>query len=207
LLDLAEWQNSGITGLGNTEFIAKTLQANASDVEISLSAGVRTSITLGFTLGKTDIAAGPYMDLPRFNMTANQLATDDVGANCEENGDTDVKFKDAFQNLTHVQYNVGLAAGVKADVGLWRPSKGLLSTQIPVATQCLVWQSEGSTKQFAPATAVLESMMAPPPSSTAATTAGPSSTAKKSAAATLGCSSVAIMGITTTFLVFMLAMA
>lgn len=112
------------------------------------------------------------MELPRLNLTASQRGTNDTGANCETDGDTAEEFQNAFQNLTHVQYNVGMVAGLEAEVAFWDFKTDLLSTQFPVATQCLVWQSEGTSAQFTPATAVLASMTAPPstalPSSTAA---------------------------------------
>jgi hypothetical protein len=34
--------------------------------------------------------------LQRFNMIVTQLATDDMGANCESGGDIGVKFEDSF---------------------------------------------------------------------------------------------------------------
>lgn len=103
-------------------------------------------------------------------MTVTQLATDDVGANCETTGDTDIKFKAAYRNLTHVDYQVGIAAGLKAEVGLvYQKEIDILPFKaIPIATQCLAWHTEGGTTQLAPATAVLAAITAPPTPSGAA---------------------------------------
>lgn len=161
-LDFAELQNSSINGINDTTITAHTLSANASDVEVSLTAGLQAAVTFGITLGFFNIDAGPYLSLPRLNMTVSQLATDNVGANCEAGGDTDVKFKDAFQNLTHVGYEVGLAAGMKAEAGFFETHTDFGMLMVPVATQCLAWQTEGGSTQFAPATSILAVMTAPP---------------------------------------------
>lgn len=168
VFDIAELQNSEMPGLDKAEITPHTLQANASDIELSLKAALRPTITLGLQLGIVEISAGPYMDLPSFNLTTKQLATDNIGANCETDGDTDVKFKDAFQNLTSVDFSVGVEAGFIANfealLASYEPSVSLVGAAVPVATQCLVWQDEGDTKKFVPATAVLASLTSPSPS-------------------------------------------
>jgi hypothetical protein len=190
-INIAEFQDSYISGLNGTKVTARSLEANASDIDVTLSAALRPGLNFGVTLAGIRLAAGPYLDLPRLNMTASQLATDEIGANCQRNGDTDAKFKEAFQNLTHVQYNVDLAAGLQVDLPLrnWDTSTQLLSTQFPIATQCLVWQGKGTTTQFAPATAVLASMTAPPSST------GSGGPGKKSAGMTLHDPPIGILAI------------
>jgi len=59
--------------------------------------------------------------------------TNSTGANCEPNNATDSRFQESFSELTHVVYNVGIGAGIEVPA-----TKTLTSTNIPVATQCLV---------------------------------------------------------------------
>lgn len=161
-LDLAELQDSRISGINDSTITAQMLPSNVSNVEVKLVADLQTSISFGITIGIINIAAGPFIKLPRFNMSVSQFTTNKVGANCEPDGDTVDEFKDTYQNLTHVEYNVGIAAGLKAGAGfLYNKQIVLAEKGVSLATQCLVWQSEGTATQFAPATEVLAVMTSP----------------------------------------------
>ncbi|KAF2255937.1 hypothetical protein BU26DRAFT_598755 [Trematosphaeria pertusa] len=160
--DLAETQNSGIYGF-NPDITAQPLQSNVSDVEVFLLAGLKTSLPVGLKfLGIDALSIGPFLSLPTFNMNVTQLAAADFGADCEPSNATNSAdaFRDAFANLTHVEYNIGIGGGM--DLPLWLPDITFASADFPLATQCLVYQTEGSSTGLALATAVLASITAPP---------------------------------------------
>lgn len=116
-------------------------------------------------------------------MTITQLASGEVGANCEEGGATVPEFEDAFRNLTHVQYNLELGAGLELDLGPANFKTDLVSVPFELATQCLAYQTQGSTTGLALATAVLELMTHTPTSSpTGAAGSGSTSSAWPTAA-------------------------
>lgn len=138
------------------------LQSNASDVEVFLLAGLKPRLPFGVTFLKIiKLEAGPFLSLPNLNMKTTQLNTTDKGANCEANGDTADKFKESFKNLTHVAYNVGIGGGLEFPFPI--PDITFASVDIPLETQCLIYQTEGSTTGLALATAALASITAPPP--------------------------------------------
>lgn len=157
-LDIAEMQDSAIEGFGETEVTLKPLSANVSNLEFSIVGGLKPKITAGLEFLGVGFRGGPYVSLPQVNMTATQMSTDDVGANCTAGSDSDVMFKDAFQNLTHVDYSLGIAAGLGLELGLLDLSEDLWSKSLINATQCLAYQTSGPTKGLAFAVDVLESM-------------------------------------------------
>ncbi|KAF2014065.1 hypothetical protein BU24DRAFT_425066 [Aaosphaeria arxii CBS 175.79] len=157
-LDIAELRNSSITGFTDTEITAKPIQANASDIELGMKVGFRPTLKAGFEIRNAfNFTAGPYFSLPEFNIAVAQLASSGVGANCEEKGETVEDFTKAFQNLTHVEYSLDLAAGIQGPQGF---EFELTRTPIVAATQCLAYQQEGTSTGLAVATEVLESMKA-----------------------------------------------
>ncbi|KAF2185913.1 hypothetical protein K469DRAFT_687727 [Zopfia rhizophila CBS 207.26] len=158
-LDIAEFQNSSITGPNGTKIIAKPFRANVSDIGVSLVAGLKPYIPIGIDfIELVQLRGGPTLTLPNINTTVTQLASGRVGANCEKDGETDVKFKDAFKNLTHVEYNIGLGAGLQLELGSLGFDVDLFTKQIPLAIQCLAFQTEGTTTGLTFATAALASV-------------------------------------------------
>lgn len=142
------------------QITAKNLESNVSDVELFLLAGLKPGFPLTLNLfNVVPIEARPFLSLPNLSMNVTQRRTDQVGANCNETGDTDPRFKDAFKNLTHVQYDVGIGGGVEI------PLIGditFASTSFPLATQCLVYKATGESTGLAVATAVLAEITKPP---------------------------------------------
>ncbi|KAF1851563.1 uncharacterized protein K460DRAFT_413105 [Cucurbitaria berberidis CBS 394.84] len=157
-LDAAELQDSYISGFNQTEVSLKPLSANVSNLEFSIAARLRPKITVGLSFLGASLEGGPYVSLPEIKMNVTQLATDKFGADCNTQGKTDVKFKDAFKNLTHVDYGIGLAAGFGVQVGLLPFSTELLSPTLTHTTQCLAYQTAGTQTGLVIAKDVLESM-------------------------------------------------
>jgi hypothetical protein len=98
-----------------------------------------------------DFELGPFLTLPYLILNATQLSTSNVGSNCEGNGEVVQGFRDSYQNLTHVDYNVGIGGGM--DIGFGDPIT-FASTEYPLATQCLVYSTGGPSAVLAEATAV-----------------------------------------------------
>ncbi|KAF2741541.1 hypothetical protein EJ04DRAFT_571612 [Polyplosphaeria fusca] len=163
-LDVAELQNCAIEGF-NPEITAQPLRSNISDIEMTLLAGLKQSFPFGLSILGFDLTFGPFLSAPNFNLEATQFLSTEVGADCEKNGTTDSKFKEEFTNLTHVQYNVGFAAGIQVPV---IGDITIAPTDIPLATQCLVYQTEGAETGLMLATAALASITTPPEASASA---------------------------------------
>jgi hypothetical protein len=105
---------------------------------------------------------GPFLSLPHFILNATQLQSSQVGADCESTGETVQQFKDSYTNLTRVEYDVGIGGGIDIDLGFfgnWPIT--IASTEIPLATQCLVYKTDGPTLGLAEATAVLAEITSP----------------------------------------------
>ncbi|KAF2829162.1 hypothetical protein CC86DRAFT_436938 [Ophiobolus disseminans] len=161
LLNISEVGNSTITGISETKVSLKPISANLSNVEVSIDAGLRPKITAGLKLLGLGFNDGPYMSLPTVNMTVWQMGTDKVGADYKSSGATDNKFKDAFKNLTHVDYGLGIAADLALNLAPWHTSRDLWQSTLMNATQCLAYQSAGKTLGLTAATGVLEEMVRP----------------------------------------------
>ncbi|KAF2001105.1 hypothetical protein P154DRAFT_575483 [Amniculicola lignicola CBS 123094] len=141
-IDVAEWEQSGIWGFNETTITPKIISSNVSNLELFMEVGLRPRIVAGLSLDNLpDFNAGPYLTLPSVKINVTQLATNDVGANCESGGDSDIKFEDAFQNLTHVNYSLNIAAGLGMDVGIIPLSKDLFDIELLGTTHCLVYQT------------------------------------------------------------------
>lgn len=126
-------------------------------------AGLRAKFSAGLKILGVGFDVGPFLSLPHFVLNATQLRNSDVGANCEANGDTIQQFKDSFTNLTHVEYDVGIGGGLDIDLGFFGDYPiSFASTEIPLATQCLVYKTDGPTKGLADATSVLADITKPP---------------------------------------------
>ncbi|KAF2122449.1 hypothetical protein BDV96DRAFT_560855 [Lophiotrema nucula] len=174
--DIAETQDSKIDGF-NPTVTAQVLRSNLSDVELTLSAGLKSSLPVGFSLLGFDMDLGPYLLLPNLELSATQLFTNETGANCESTGETDDKFKAQFANLTHVSYNVTVGGGIDFPLGIEIPFGETDLAQL--ATHCLVYQTEGPTTGLALATAALASIIAPPPEASASNTPAKKSSASR----------------------------
>ncbi|KAF2475132.1 uncharacterized protein BDR25DRAFT_310580 [Lindgomyces ingoldianus] len=165
-LDLGQFNKSGITGFDKTTVTALPFNTNASDIQLSMQAGLRQFIPLGvsFLGGDIKLLGGPYVDLPFINTTITQLATDQFDADCKSGqGKTDTKFKNAFKNLTHIESNMGLGVGFEFEAELkLLPDHAydfqLWSTAAPLATQCLAFQTGGKSTGLTVATAALASI-------------------------------------------------
>ncbi|KAH7120974.1 hypothetical protein B0J11DRAFT_616386 [Dendryphion nanum] len=177
LLNVAEFQDSQIWGFDKTKITPKLLAANTSDLTFNLKGGLRPKIVAKLDLiGVAKVEGGPYFTLPEITLNAKQLGSDKVGANCEAGGATHEKFKDAFKNLTQVEYGVALAAGfglgldvlglsvMSKSKDVWKP--GDLATK---TTQCLAYEKTGTASGFALATSVLQKMTSTPTPTVTAT--------------------------------------
>jgi hypothetical protein len=153
--DMAEVQNSGLTGF-NPQVTAHQVSTNSSNINVFLFAGLKHQLPVGLEILKFSQEISPFLSLPNLNMNITQLDSTQVGANCEANGETDIRFQEAFEDVIHVEYNVGIGAGVDFPAPL--PGLNLAETSVPVATQCLVRQTDGPG--LADATAVLASITA-----------------------------------------------
>ncbi|KAJ4287705.1 hypothetical protein N0V90_012408 [Kalmusia sp. IMI 367209] len=158
--DIAETQNSGITGF-NPNVTAQLLRSNISDVEVWILAGLQPKFTASLEILDIDVGVGPFLSLPHFVLNATQLHSSNVGANCETNGDTVQEFKDSFTNITHVEYNVGIGGGLEIDI-LGDHQITFASTDYQLATQCLVYKTDGPVAGLAEATSVLADLTKPP---------------------------------------------
>jgi hypothetical protein len=154
-LDVGQFNNSGITGFDKATVEALPFNANASDIEITLKAGLRPFIPLGinFLDGDVILQGGPYLDLPYISTTMTQLATNGVNENCETGkGQTSEKFQNAFQNLTHISSDVGMGVGFEFEATFDVPlipfdlhkayNYSIWSTATPLPTACLAFQKE-----------------------------------------------------------------
>jgi hypothetical protein len=143
----------------------KPLSSNISNTEVSIVAALQPHIdaSIDFFFGALAFGGGPYISLPTVTMNVSQMTTGNVGANCEASGDTDVRFTDAYENLTHVDYSLGIDAGLQMGIDLIGIeavgfSVPVWSTTLLAATQCFAYQTTGSTTGLAFATDVLMSM-------------------------------------------------
>ncbi|KAF2707768.1 hypothetical protein K504DRAFT_43393 [Pleomassaria siparia CBS 279.74] len=168
-VDIGEVEDSGIKGFDPT-ITAKPLRSNASDVDAFLVANFKSKLPISFhwsfLLAKGDVAVGAFMSLPNMNVNVTHPNTNVTGADCNEGNNTttittDDRFKDKFVELTHVVYNVSIGAGIAFDVPFLN-DKTFLGNHIDVATQCLVYQTEGTSVGLTVATAVLASITATP---------------------------------------------
>jgi len=155
--DIAETQNSGFDGF-NPTITAHRISANSSSVDVFLLAGFQQKYAIGLEILKVSKQIGPFLSLPNLTMNVTHLDSTQVGANCEANGETDLRFQQQFEDVIHVEYKVGIGAGIDMP----DPIPDILSveTEFPLATQCLVKQTDGPG--FADATAVLASITAAP---------------------------------------------
>lgn len=168
-LDVGQFNNSGVTGFDKTTVEALPFGANTSDIELTLRAGLRPFVPLGvqFFDGRVTLQGGPYLDLPYINTTITQLATSNVNENCETGkGQQSDKFKGAFQNLTHISSEMGMAVGFEFEATLDTPGPGgidklydyeiwNMSAQLP--TSCLAFNKD---RQMVAATAAAKSVNA-----------------------------------------------
>jgi hypothetical protein len=151
----------------------KPLSSNVSNTEVSMVAALQPHIDarIKFFFGSLSFGGGPYISLPTVTMNVTQMTTESVGANCEASGDTDVRFTDAYENLMHVDYSLGIDAGLHMGIDLIgieavEFSVPVWSTTLLAATQCFAYQTTGSTTGLAYATDVLMSMTHTPKPST-----------------------------------------
>lgn len=93
-------------------------------------------------------------------MNVTQLSSANVGANCEQGGDTDPKFQEQFKNLTHVEYGLEMAAGVEFPI---IDPITIVSIPFSLTTQCLAYKTEGLQTGLSVATAVLAEYKPPEP--------------------------------------------
>jgi hypothetical protein len=85
-------------------------------------------------------------------VNVTQLSSSDVGANCEQGGDSDPEFQEQFDNLTHVEYRLNLAAGIEFP---FIDPLTLVSVPFSLTTQCLAYKTAGPETGLAVATSVL----------------------------------------------------
>jgi len=108
------FNQSGITGFDQTTVEALPFNANASDIELTLKAGLRPFMPIGISFfdDKLEVLGGPFIDLPYISTTITQLATSNVNENCETGkGQSNAKFNEAFKNLTHIEAELGMEVG------------------------------------------------------------------------------------------------
>jgi hypothetical protein len=128
-----------------------------------MEAGLKPKFTAGLNILGIGLDVGPFLSLPYFVLNTTQLSSSEFGANCETNGDTVQEFKDSFTNLTHVGYSAGIGGGLDIDLGFfgdWPITFAFY--EFPLATQCLVYHTGGSTIGLAEATSVLADITKPP---------------------------------------------
>ncbi|KAH7130568.1 hypothetical protein B0J11DRAFT_523459 [Dendryphion nanum] len=119
-------------------------------------AGLTQKVTVGMKILGIGIEIEPFMSLPKLQLNATQLRTSEVGANCVKNGETVQQFKDSYKNLTHVGYDIGIGGGLGIDLGFFgNYRKTFAATKFPLATQCLVYKTDGPSLGLAYATSVL----------------------------------------------------
>jgi hypothetical protein len=155
--DMAEVKNSGIEGF-NPTITAHQISTNSSNSDIFLLAGFQQKLPIGLEILKISQEIIPYLSLPTLTMNVTHLDSTQVGANCEANGETDPRFQQQFDNVVHVEYDVGFGAGIDMPDPI--PDIPSVETKVTLATQCLVRQTDGPG--FADATAVLASITAAP---------------------------------------------
>ncbi|KAF2796358.1 hypothetical protein K505DRAFT_359395 [Melanomma pulvis-pyrius CBS 109.77] len=120
-LDIGQFNQSRTTGFNETTVSSLPFNANDSDIELTLQAGLRPFLPIGmsFFQDKLKVCGGPTLDLPYIDTTIAQLATSAVDANCETGkGQGSARFQDTFKNLTHISASVAMGVGFEfeADV-------------------------------------------------------------------------------------------
>ncbi|KAH7131777.1 hypothetical protein B0J11DRAFT_576735 [Dendryphion nanum] len=161
-LDVGEFNKSGVTGFDRTKVEVLPFNANTSDINFTLKTGLRSFLPLGISAmsDKVQLLGGPYLDLPTINTTISQLATSNVNENCETGkGQQSVKFKNAFQNLTHITSNMGMGVGFAFEARLGRKKNNyaydIWNKTAPLPTSCFAFDKD---KGMLPATAAAKSI-------------------------------------------------
>lgn len=139
---------------------------------------------------------GPFLSLPHLTLNATQLPSTEVGANCKAKEETVQQFKDSYKNLTHVQYGVGIGGGIDIDLGWFEDYPiTFASKQLDVATQCLVYKSDGPSIGLAYATSALAEITRTLQSSPATLTSKAKGSASNAAPSSWGLAVVVFFGV------------
>ncbi|KAF2710265.1 hypothetical protein K504DRAFT_501537 [Pleomassaria siparia CBS 279.74] len=112
LVDLGNFNGSGVEGFDDISIEALPFNTNVSDIKLSMQAGLRPTIPIGLKLfgEKLGLTGGPFLNLPFINTTIDQLATSDFNAKCEK-GEGSASFTESFKNLTHITSDLNMGVG------------------------------------------------------------------------------------------------
>ncbi|TLD39213.1 putative gpi anchored protein [Venturia nashicola] len=191
-IDLVNANESSVAGFSKASIKPIPLQANVSDIELSMSLGLQSAITVGFGFFADAILAeaSAYVDHPSEKITITQLSTANTDANCESADGaplSEANFNQVYSNLTYISTEASLSAGLDVTIGAMLPPLSdkafvwdtvLTEISLPQHTACLVYQeSKDSTTggSFATASSVFAEMKALASSSSPAVAASSAS--------------------------------
>ncbi|KAL8949017.1 MAG: hypothetical protein Q9222_004840 [Ikaeria aurantiellina] len=153
VLDLADTENSKITGFPDTQITALPFTAQIDNVALTVSASFRPTLLLGVKVLTGTLGAGVFFNLPTISATVSQVAH--VDSKCDpipiaDNSTTiDGILQDVFGSLTNIEPNVEFDFGVLAEgqVGQFGAEDifTVFNTSLTLPTACLEFDPKAKT--------------------------------------------------------------